>query len=96
MVKSNRNNPCPCGSGKKYKKCCYGKDQERRSSKRMGMFRGIKGHMPSVKTQKMMKNVKVMPPVSDKVKGLLPGEPKEASAETQPVDSQEDQEKADG
>ncbi|MCE9606764.1 MAG: SEC-C domain-containing protein [Planctomycetia bacterium] len=21
-----RNDPCPCGSGKKYKKCCYGKD----------------------------------------------------------------------
>jgi preprotein translocase subunit SecA len=20
-----RNDPCPCGSGKKYKKCCYGK-----------------------------------------------------------------------
>jgi SEC-C motif len=24
-----RNDPCPCGSGKKYKKCCYDKDQER-------------------------------------------------------------------
>lgn len=22
-----RNDPCPCGSGKKYKKCCYKKDQ---------------------------------------------------------------------
>ena len=22
-----RNDPCPCGSGKKYKKCCYQKDQ---------------------------------------------------------------------
>lgn len=22
-----RNDPCPCGSGKKYKKCCLGKDQ---------------------------------------------------------------------
>lgn len=21
-VKPNRNDPCPCGSGKKYKKCC--------------------------------------------------------------------------
>jgi uncharacterized protein YecA (UPF0149 family) len=21
-VKINRNDPCPCGSGKKYKKCC--------------------------------------------------------------------------
>ena len=25
--KVGRNDPCPCGSGKKYKKCCLGKDQ---------------------------------------------------------------------
>ncbi len=25
--KIGRNDPCPCGSGKKYKKCCWGKDQ---------------------------------------------------------------------
>ena len=24
-----RNDPCPCGSGKKYKKCCYEKDRDR-------------------------------------------------------------------
>lgn len=27
-VKVNRNAPCPCGSGKKYKKCCLGKRDE--------------------------------------------------------------------
>jgi tetratricopeptide (TPR) repeat protein len=26
--KTSRNDPCPCGSGKKYKKCCLEKDQE--------------------------------------------------------------------
>ena len=26
-MKAGRNDPCPCGSGKKYKKCCLGKDQ---------------------------------------------------------------------
>lgn len=26
--KVGRNDPCPCGSGKKYKKCCMAKDQE--------------------------------------------------------------------
>lgn len=26
-----RNEPCPCGSGKKYKKCCFEKDRERLS-----------------------------------------------------------------
>ncbi|MDA8165832.1 MAG: SEC-C metal-binding domain-containing protein [Desulfobacteraceae bacterium] len=28
MAKIGRNDPCPCGSGKKFKKCCYGKQQE--------------------------------------------------------------------
>ncbi len=27
MSKVNRNDPCPCGSGKKYKQCCMHKDQ---------------------------------------------------------------------
>ena len=26
--KIGRNDKCPCGSGKKYKKCCYGKDEK--------------------------------------------------------------------
>ena len=26
MVKPGRNDPCPCGSGKKYKRCCLDKD----------------------------------------------------------------------
>jgi len=25
--KPGRNDPCPCGSGKKYKKCCLGNDE---------------------------------------------------------------------
>ena len=28
MVKVNRNAACPCGSGKKYKRCCLPRDQE--------------------------------------------------------------------
>jgi hypothetical protein len=27
MAKVGRNDPCPCGSGKKYKKCCEARDQ---------------------------------------------------------------------
>lgn len=27
--KTGRNDPCPCGSGQKYKRCCHDKDQER-------------------------------------------------------------------
>lgn len=26
-MKPGRNEPCPCGSGMKYKKCCYSKEQ---------------------------------------------------------------------
>ncbi|OPL12921.1 MAG: hypothetical protein AVO38_14350 [delta proteobacterium ML8_D] len=28
MARISRNQPCPCGSGKKYKKCCYGKNDK--------------------------------------------------------------------
>jgi hypothetical protein len=30
-MKTGRNDPCPCGSGQKYKKCCAAKDAEARS-----------------------------------------------------------------
>jgi len=33
MAKISRNQPCPCGSGKKYKKCCLDKDEQERASK---------------------------------------------------------------
>jgi len=29
VARIGRNDPCPCGSGKKYKHCCHAKDQER-------------------------------------------------------------------
>lgn len=28
-AQTGRNDPCPCGSGKKYKKCCYEKDMKK-------------------------------------------------------------------
>ena len=28
MVKAGRNDACPCGSGKKFKKCCAAKQQQ--------------------------------------------------------------------
>ena len=31
MVKIGRNTPCPCGSGKKYKRCCAQKESEFRN-----------------------------------------------------------------
>lgn len=36
-MKTGRNDPCPCGSGKKYKKCCLSLDEsERRASAKDG------------------------------------------------------------
>ena len=32
MAKIGRNEPCPCGSGKKYKQCCLAKDEAARSA----------------------------------------------------------------
>jgi len=32
MGKTGRNKPCPCGSGKKYKKCCLSTQQEKKPS----------------------------------------------------------------
>ncbi|QLH35445.1 MAG: SEC-C domain-containing protein [Parachlamydiaceae bacterium] len=28
--KAGRNDPCPCGSGKKYKSCCWGKEHTKK------------------------------------------------------------------
>ena len=32
MTKVGRNDACPCGSGKKYKRCCEGAEQKRGSN----------------------------------------------------------------
>jgi hypothetical protein len=34
MSKVGRNDPCPCGSGRKYKKCCLKKDRRKRHARR--------------------------------------------------------------
>jgi len=40
-TKINRNAPCPCGSGKKYKKCCGLKEMES-TQKRLTVQRGLR------------------------------------------------------
>lgn len=40
MKKSGRNDPCPCKSGKKYKKCCNGKDVQIRDRRRERIIYG--------------------------------------------------------
>jgi len=34
MAKTGRNDPCPCGSGKKYKQCCLARDEAAAASAR--------------------------------------------------------------
>ena len=36
-----RNDPCPCGSGKKYKKCCYGKDFDFEEDDEGNLFKSV-------------------------------------------------------
>ncbi|MFH1362381.1 MAG: SEC-C metal-binding domain-containing protein, partial [bacterium] len=35
-IKVGRNDPCPCGSGKKYKKCCLSREKSRGMLKEEG------------------------------------------------------------
>jgi hypothetical protein len=54
-----RNDPCPCGSGKKYKKCCLGSEDapQKESATWMdeeGMHVVSKGQRPSIEEQERM------------------------------------------
>ena len=40
MPKIGRNDPCPCNSGKKYKKCCIGKDFKKKDELRQRIIYG--------------------------------------------------------
>ena len=51
MAKIGRNAPCPCGSGKKYKKCCLGKDEFKSQRELQAESRRYAvEHMPPSKT----------------------------------------------
>ena len=45
MPKTGRNDPCPCGSGKKYKKCCLNKSQSLPSSFARSKIRKFEGEL---------------------------------------------------
>ena len=56
MAKIGRNSPCPCGSGKKYKRCCEAKEAHMREAPlppgrfryESGSYGGRGGYMPSI------------------------------------------------
>jgi hypothetical protein len=58
-MKINRNDPCHCGSGKKYKKCCLEKDQKMQRSQQV---------------QKPFEDPNQLPEPEDLLKSLLPEE----------------------
>ena len=39
MPKIGRNDPCPCGSGRKYKRCCMGKGEASVRAKRAAVHK---------------------------------------------------------
>ncbi len=46
MTKIDRNAPCPCGSGKKYKKCCMNKDREEATQARQATSQAVAHREP--------------------------------------------------
>lgn len=63
MEKTGRNDPCPCGSGKKYKNCCYGKEAKKTytpSGKRKFTAKVIS---VTDKSQDVFQNVGTLPPM---------------------------------
>ena len=49
-MKIERNAPCPCGSGKKYKKCCWNKKPENQSTLDVSFFKTSPSDYPSIET----------------------------------------------
>ena len=43
--KTPRNAPCPCGSGRKYKYCCLGKEQALRRERRYRDVARVRGEL---------------------------------------------------
>lgn len=41
--KAGRNDPCPCGSGKKYKSCCWGKELPESDLTKKPLFGRVQG-----------------------------------------------------
>jgi len=60
-TKPGRNDPCACGSGKKYKKCCEAKEVESKKQ-RFGLFspfQAIRG-LPMASTNLTKRSIKIM------------------------------------
>ena len=46
MAKTGRNDPCPCGSGKKYKQCCLARDEAAATATRAAQAAAVPARRP--------------------------------------------------
>ncbi len=67
-AKAQRNDPCPCGSGKKYKKCCGLREAESKGQ-RLALFRTVQKY--GGKNMKEMA-VKLLQSGTNPILGLMP------------------------
>src|SRR3954454_12027150 len=82
-MKAGRNDPCPCGSGKKYKKCCLAKDQEA-EAKRAAVPPPPSSYLaPTVTPSSSTKRVNPAPPLraAEAARSELPPDPIRERAE---------------
>jgi hypothetical protein len=56
-AKVGLNDPCPCGSGKKYKRCCYGKEREG-SLPEAGPAAGVLEELKEIMKEKQFSSIK--------------------------------------
>lgn len=70
--KVGRNDPCPCGSGKKYKACCLKKEQAKRAPRSMKMrsVKTLQGGISNMLNQVGEMNKEIEKKVSDRKEEL--------------------------
>lgn len=66
--KVGRNDPCPCNSGKKYKKCCYKKDKDKTFSAKL-----LTGKLPNLSSL-VTKKIGNLPKLSDRKVKIMKGD----------------------
>jgi len=58
MLKVGRNDPCPCGSGKKYKKCCINKVESTQNSHQIQNKKVLQTQLERLPTSQLLENIK--------------------------------------
>lgn len=83
-MKAGRNDPCPCGSGKKYKKCCLTRDRE--TADREAAAKEAAAKEEATKEAEAKRLSSSMPRQADPVWPAVPARAEEAQAPAPPPD----------